>query len=48
MKNLATKKRERKKQNRKEEQLERGKLLFFVYLRMNVLLAIILNLQIVA
>lgn len=48
MKNLATKKKERKKQNRKEEQLEREKLLFFVYLRMNVLLAIILNLQIVA
>lgn len=41
-------KKKRKKQNRKEEQLERGKLLFFVYLRMNVLLAIILNLQIVA
>lgn len=45
---FSDKKKERKKQNRKEEQLERGKLLFFVYLRMNVLLAIILNLQIVA
>lgn len=42
------KEKKRKKQNRKEQQLERGKLLFFVYLRMNVLLAIILNLRIVA